>query len=70
MHDFHSPWPLYSGDLKFAQAWIQDQNELLRQKQSQLGHNLLSLGLIKEVKSLLNRQAAKISPSPKRAIRF
>ncbi len=70
MNDFHSNWPLFTGDLKFAQAWIQDQNELLRPKQSQLLHSALSLGLIKEVKSLLNRQSAKISPSIQRAIRF
>ena len=46
----HSPWPLFSDDLDFAQNWMRDQ--LIRFPMThEAGHTALNIGLRDEVES-------------------
>ena len=48
MKPIHSPWPLFSDDLEFAQCWMRDQlNRFPMTGES--GHTALNIGLRDEV---------------------
>ena len=51
----HSPWPLFSDDLEFAQNWMRDQ--LIRFPMTgEAGHTALNIGLRKELSTYLASQ--------------
>ena len=48
----HSPWPLFSDDLDFAQSWMRDQLNRFPMT-SEAGHTALNIGLRDEVEQHL-----------------
>ena len=48
----HSPWPLFSDDLEFAQSWMRDQLDRFPMT-LEAGHTALSIGLRNEVEQHL-----------------
>ena len=47
----HSPWPLFSDDLDFAQSWMREQLKLFPMS-VEAGHIALNIGLRDEVEYL------------------
>ena len=51
----HSPWPLFTDDLDFAQSWMRDQLNRFPMT-GKAGHTALNIGLRDEIEQHLNSQ--------------
>ena len=56
MTPVHSPWPLFSDDLAFAQSWMRDQLQRFPMT-GEAGHTALNIGLRDEIERHLASQS-------------